>query len=99
MPANISSGFGFLYKWTFNKFYFDELYIFITRRIIFKRIAKPFAWFDKNVVDGTMNLIGNSTLGLSTQMKGMQSGKIQDYAFNFVSGLVVIIMVFIYFMN
>lgn len=95
----ISSAFGFLYQWTFKKFYIDELYLFITREIIFKRIAQPFAWFDKNVVDGTMNLIGNSTVDVSKKIKGLQSGKLQDYAFAFVSGVVIIVMVFIYFMN
>jgi NADH-quinone oxidoreductase subunit L len=99
IPASISSSFGFLYKWALNKFYFDELYLFITRQIIFKRIAQPFAWFDRNVVDGTMNLIGNSTVLISTKIKGAQSGKVQDYAFTFVSGVVIIMMVFIYFMN
>jgi NADH-quinone oxidoreductase subunit L len=99
IPAAVSSAFGFFYKWAFNKFYFDELYLFVTRQIIFKRIAKPFAWFDRNVVDGTMNLIGNSTVAISTKMKGIQSGRVQDYAFTFVSGVVVLVMVFIYFMN
>ncbi len=99
IPATISTAFGFLYRWTYNKFYFDELYLFITRKIIFKRIAQPFAWFDRNVVDGTMNLIGNSTVAISIKIKGMQSGKVQDYAFTFVSGVVITVMVFIYFMN
>lgn len=95
----VSSAFGFLYQWTFKKFYIDELYLFITREIIFKRIAQPFAWFDKKVVDGTMNLIGNTTVDVSKKIKGLQSGKVQDYAFAFVSGVVIIVMVFIYFMN
>ncbi|MDP2089786.1 MAG: NADH-quinone oxidoreductase subunit L [Flavobacteriaceae bacterium] len=95
----ISSAFGFLYKWTYNKFYFDEIYLFVTREIIFKRIAQPFAWFDKKIVDGTMNLIGNSTVDISKKIKGAQSGKVQDYAFAFVSGVVIMVMVFIYFMN
>lgn len=99
IPATISSAFGFFYKWTFNKFYFDEMYLFITRQIIFKRIAQPFAWFDRNVVDGTMNLIGNSTVAISSKIKETQSGRVQDYAFTFVSGIVVLVMVFVYFMN
>lgn len=95
----IAAAFGFLYKWTYNKFYFDEIYLFVTREIIFKRIAQPFAWFDKKVVDGTMNLIGNTTVDISKKIKGAQSGKVQDYAFAFVSGVVIMVMVFIYFMN
>jgi NADH-quinone oxidoreductase subunit L len=99
LPATISASLGFFYRWAYNKFYFDELYLFVTRKIIFRRIAQPFAWFDRNVVDGTVNLIGNSTVVLSTKMKGMQSGKVQDYAFSFISGVVIMIMVFVYFMS
>jgi NADH-quinone oxidoreductase subunit L len=99
LPATAASLLGVLYKWASNKFYFDELYLFITRKIIFKRIAQPFSWFDRNVVDGTINLIGDSTVGISTKMKGIQSGKLQDYAFMFISGMVVMIMVVIYFIS
>jgi len=96
LPDKISSAFGNLYQWTYHKFYIDEVYMFITKQIIFKRISTPFAWFDRHVVDGTMNLIGNSTVATSKGIKGMQSGKIQDYAFAFVAGAVVLVMIFIY---
>jgi NADH-quinone oxidoreductase subunit L len=68
----------------------------VTKKIIFNGISRPFAWFDRNVVDATMNLIGNSTVNTSKSIKGLQSGKFQDYAFSFVMGAVVIAIVFIY---
>ena len=88
--------FGSFYKWTYDKFYFDEIYLFVTKRILFNGISRPFAWFDRNVVDGTMNLIGNTTVKASNKIKGLQSGKVQDYAFSFVMGAVIIAIVFIY---
>jgi len=88
--------FGVFYKWTFNKFYFDEIYLFITKKILFKRVAAPIAWFDKKIVDGTMEGIGNKTVVASEKIKGMQSGKVQDYAFSFIMGVVVLALVFIY---
>ena len=96
LPDKVSKAFGSLYQWAFDKFYFDELYLFVTKEIIFKRISAPFAWFDKNVVDGAMNLIGNSTVTGSEKIKKMQSGKVQDYAFAYVAGAVVLAMIFIY---
>ncbi len=95
-PAKISAASGKLYKWAFNKFYFDEVYIFITHNIIFKRISAPFAWFDKKVVDGTMEGIGNKTVSLSKAIKGVQSGKVQDYAFAFAGGVFVLVLIVIY---
>lgn len=88
--------FGPFYKWTYDKFYFDEIYLFVTKKILFNGISRPFAWFDRNVVDGTMNLIGNTTVKASNKIKGLQSGKVQDYAFSFVMGAVIIAIVFIY---
>lgn len=96
LPDKTAKSFGQLYKWAFDKFYFDELYLFVTKQIIFKRISAPFAWFDKNVVDGTMNLIGNSTVSGSEKIKKIQSGRVQDYAFAFIAGAVVLAMIFIY---
>jgi len=96
LADKFANSFGVFYKWTYNKFYFDEIYLFVTKKILFKRVSAPIAWFDRNVVDATMNLIGNSTVTTSKKIKGMQSGKVQDYAFAFVAGVVIIAIVFIY---
>ena len=96
LPDRVSIAFGEFYKWTYHKFYIDELYMFITKEIVFKRISTPFAWFDRNVVDATMNLIGNSFVFTSKKIKGLQSGRMQDYAFAFIAGGVIFAMIFIY---
>ena len=87
---------GVLFIWASNKFYFDELYLFVTKKILFNGVAKSAARFDKKYVDGTMVGIGNQTVNTSEKIKGLQSGKVQDYAFAFISGAVVIAIVFIY---
>ncbi len=89
--------FGVFYKWVYHKFYFDEIYLFITKKILFNGVAASVALFDKKVVDGTMNQIGNKTVFTSEKIKGIQSGKLQDYALAFVGGVVVLVMIFIYF--
>ncbi len=87
---------GVLFTWAFHKFYFDELYLFVTKKILFNIIAKSAARFDKKYVDGTMVGIGNQTVNTSEKIKGLQSGKVQDYAFAFIAGAVVIAIIFIY---
>ena len=91
-----AKSFGVLYKWAYHKFYFDEMYLFVTKKILFKRVSQPIAWFDKKVVDKTMVEIGNKTVQTSEKIKGLQSGKVQDYAFAFIAGMVVLALVFIY---
>jgi len=88
--------FGAFYQWTFHKFYFDEIYLFITKKIIFGILAAAIAWFDKYVVDAFMIGVGNVTMAFSNQIKGIQSGKVQDYAMAFVGGVVVLAMVVFY---
>jgi len=96
LSDKFANAFGMFYKWTYNKFYFDEIYIFVTHKIIFNLIAAPIAKFDKKIVDGTMEGIGNKTVVISKRIKGIQSGKVQDYAFSFIAGVVILAIVFIY---
>ncbi|HOW25993.1 MAG TPA: NADH-quinone oxidoreductase subunit L [Bacteroidales bacterium] len=96
LPARMASTFRHLYTWSFHKFYIDEVYLFVTKKIIFRYISTPVAWFDRHVVDGTMNGIAWVIEFTSHRIKGFQSGQLQQYAIVFVSGAVLLILVFIY---
>ncbi len=96
LPDRMANSLGKLYIWTYHKFYIDEIYLFVTKKILFKRISGPFAKFDKKYVDGTMVGIGNSTVSTSEKIKGIQSGKVQDYALAFIAGAVILGILFIY---
>ncbi len=96
LATRFSIAFGTFYRWTSHKFYFDEIYLYMARKVFFKNVAAPIAFFDKKFVDGTIEGIGNKTVLISNRIKGMQSGKVQDYAFGFVAGAVIIAFVFIY---
>ncbi len=95
-PAKISNAAGGLYRAAYHKFYVDELYAFITRKIIFNLIGRPAAWFDKNVVDGLINATGNAAETISAEIKGLQSGKVQQYAIYFLVSVVGLALLFIY---
>jgi NADH-quinone oxidoreductase subunit L len=96
LPDSWANALGKLYTWTYHKFYIDEIYLFVTKKILFKGISGPFAKFDKKYVDGTMVGIGNSTVATSEKIKGIQSGKVQDYALAFIAGAVILGILFIY---
>jgi NADH-quinone oxidoreductase subunit L len=99
LPGKLKLTFKTGYKWAYHKFYMDELYLFVTKRIIFRHISEPVAWFDRHVVDATMNAIANVTQSVSFRIRGLQSGQLQKYAFVFVSGVIGLALVFIYFLN
>ena len=88
--------FGGLYKAAYKKFYIDELYLFITKKIIFPFIGQPIAWADRHIVDGFMLLLANTTAKISTAIKGFQSGKVQNYALFFFGGVIALSILFIY---
>jgi NADH-quinone oxidoreductase subunit L len=95
-PDKIAAALSGLYKAAYHKFYIDEIYLFITQKIIFNLIGRPTAWFDKNVVDGFINATGNGTKDISETIKGMQSGKVQSYAIYFLAGIIGLALLFIY---
>jgi proton-translocating NADH-quinone oxidoreductase, chain L len=95
-PQQLAGSLGALYKTAYRKFYFDEIYLFITKKIIFNLVARPAAWIDKHIVDGAMNALAGGTARLSTAIKGMQSGQVQSYALYFFAGVLALAALFIY---
>lgn len=81
-----------LQRLVFNRFYIDEVYQFVTHKIIFACISTPVAWFDRHVVDGFMNLLAWTTQQTSSRIRGFQSGNIQQYTIIFMSGVLVLIV-------
>ena len=95
-PEKLASSLGGLYKSAYHKFYIDEIYVFVTKKVLFNLIGRPAAWFDKNVVDGLVNLTGNTTQAISEKIKKVQSGKVQQYAIYFLISGVLLAVYFIY---
>jgi len=85
-----------VYRISKNKFYIDECYLFITRNILYRYLAKSAAWFDRNVVDAFVVFIGESALRISESIKVIQSGKMQQYALYFLIGTLAIVLIFVY---
>ena len=95
-PAKTAAAFRGLYAFAYHKFYIDEVYAFVTKKVIFNLIGRPAAWIDRNIVDGLMNLFATGTAGISAGIKGFQSGKIQDYILYFFAGIAGLTVLFIY---
>jgi NADH-quinone oxidoreductase subunit L len=95
-PDKISNSLGILYRSAYHKFYIDEVYLFITHQIIFKWVGRPLAWFDRNVIDGAVNLTGRGTELLSASIKKLQSGKVQYYAYAFLATILIFAVLFLY---
>jgi NADH-quinone oxidoreductase subunit L len=96
-PAKISETLGGIYRAAYRKFYIDEIYLFITKKIVFNFIGRPAAWIDKNIVDGCINLSATIAENFSEAIRPAQSGKVQQYAIWFFVGVLGFSVLFIYF--
>ena len=94
MPDKAEKAFGRFYIWASNKFYFDEIWLFVTKKIIFNCISRPVAWFDKTFVDGFMDSLAFVTQAASEKIKGFQSGRLQQYAAVYILGALILVVGF-----
>ena len=78
----------FLYRASLNKWWFDDLYDLLFIRIG-GRVAAALWWFDRVIVDGTVNGIGIGTQRIGGQLRQVQTGRVQNYALGIALGLLV----------
>lgn len=79
-----------LHRAAYKRFYMDEIWMFVTKRIIFRCISAPVAWFDRHVVDQFLNFMAWSTNAAGEELQPIQSGKIQSYVVWFFGGAIVL---------
>jgi NADH-quinone oxidoreductase subunit L len=81
-------GLSFLYRASLNKWWFDEInhLLFI---VIGGRLANATWWFDREVVDGTVNGIGSAAISAGRNIRRVQTGRVQNYALGIAIGLLV----------
>jgi len=90
---------GAVYRVIKHKFYIDEVYLFVTHKIIFRLIAAPIAWFDRHVVDGGVNLSGWLTVEGGWMFSRMQNANVQTYGTWALGGVVCMTGLLLWWMN
>ncbi len=90
LPAKFKNFLPTLWDWCHHRFYWDELYMFITHKIIFKGICRPLAWFDRHIIDGTMDSFAYLTNKASNAVRPLQSGQVQMYVWIYVIGALLL---------
>ena len=85
--------FSTLHRAAYKRFYMDEIWLFIKKKIIFRCVSTPLAWFDRHVIDQFMNFMAWATNASGENVQPIQSGKVQSYAIWFLGGIVVLTMI------
>ncbi len=78
----------FLYRASLNKWWFDDLNHLLFM-VIGGRVANAMWWFDREVVDGTVNAVGRGTVASGRGLRRVQTGRVQNYALGIAVGLIV----------
>ncbi len=86
-----------LHKAAYRRFYLDEVWMFITHKIIFRCFSTPIAWFDRHIVDGTFNFMAWSANEAGESFRPWQSGDVRGYAVWFLTGAVALTLILIAF--
>jgi len=90
---NIVARFPGIYKVLQNKYYIDEVYLWIIKNVM-GGLAKVLYWFDIFFIDGIINGIALITRGSAKILRRTSTGQLQTYAMVFFFAVVVIFMVF-----
>jgi NADH-quinone oxidoreductase subunit L len=90
LPEKMRNALPRLWDWCHHRFYWDELYQFITHKIIFDRVCRPLAWFDRHIIDGTMDGFAFITNKMSAIIRPLQSGQVQMYVWIYLIGALLL---------
>ncbi len=82
-----------LHRAAYKRFYQDEIWQFVTHKIIFRCVSRPIAWFDRHVIDGTFNFAAWGTNEAGESLRPWQSGDVRQYAVWFLTGTVALTLV------
>ena len=82
-----------LYRAAYKRFYMDEVWMFVTHKIIFRFFSRPIAWFDRHCVDGTFNFMAWGANEAGESLRPWQSGDVRQYAVWFLTGSVALALI------
>ena len=82
-----------LHRAAYKRFYMDEVWLFVTHKIVFRLFSRPIAWFDRRVVDGTFNFMAWGANEAGESLRPWQSGDVRQYAVWFLTGSVALALI------
>lgn len=93
LADKLANKFPRLHRAAYRRFYLDEVWLFVTHKIIFRFFSRPIAWFDRHVVDGTFNFMAWGANEAGESLRPWQSGDVRQYAVWFLTGTVAISLI------
>jgi NADH-quinone oxidoreductase subunit L len=93
LADSVSSGFGWLYRAVYNKYFVDEIYdAAVVNPLVAGSRVVLWRGVDAGLVDGIANGIGSRSQGFGSWLKLLQSGNIRSYATWVLFGSVILMV-------
>jgi NADH-quinone oxidoreductase subunit L len=87
----LAAAFGPIRAAALRKFWLDDLFegLYLVVLLGFARIV---GWIDRYVVDGILNVVSDWTVQAGDELRGIQTGKPQDYVYGVAAGVLVLVL-------
>ena len=82
-----------LWQAAYKRFYQDEIWQFVTHKVIFRCVSMPIAWFDRHIIDGTFNFMAWGANEAGESIRPWQSGDVRQYVVWFLTGAVALTLI------
>ena len=97
LADKLKSTFPRLHQAAYRRFYMDEVWMYFTHKIVFRFFSRPIAWFDRHVVDGSLDFMAWASNAAGESIRIWQSGDVRHYAVWFISGSVALTLMLLSF--
>jgi NADH-quinone oxidoreductase subunit L len=89
--VSLANAFGPIRAAALRKFWIDDVFEALYGVVLlgFSRIV---GWVDRYLVDGVLNVLSDWTLQAGDELRGIQTGKPQDYVYGIGAGVLVLIL-------
>jgi len=89
--TSLAAAFGPIRTAAIRKFWIDDLFEAIYG-VILLGFSRVVGWIDRYIVDGVLNLLSDWTVQAGDELRGIQTGKPQDYVYGVATGVLVLVL-------
>jgi len=89
--SRLAAAFGPIRSAALRKFWIDDVFEAIYGFVLLG-LARIVGWVDRYIVDGVLNLLSDWTVQAGDELRGIQTGKPQDYVYGVATGVLVLVL-------
>ncbi len=79
-----------LHRWAYKRFYMDEVYQYVTHKILFRYVSRTAQWIDEKIINGLIDFTAWGANEAGETIRPWQSGDVRQYAVWFLTGTVAL---------